>query len=318
MNPTAELVAELNHLIRMTAAEATIARSRVVQARDDDVRAELTANARNAERRGDRLARAVRDLGGVPDRLGAVVATGGTLVRTQLLDQAAPVTEALLADLALEHQLRDRAAFARVLADTVDEPRIAALLEEIEAAHGETIDWIGTRLGEVALGGPAALQPTPMQAVAGVGRSVALVPQRVATAGANRAMELAGRVADGVGARLGRTRELAEAAEETLVAGRDAVLRAGEEQAAAQGAGRAVRAIHEARSRAGALSVEELAVPRYDSLNVTQASTRVRRLDDADDVRAVLAYEEANKARQRVIDAARGRLTELAEQAVTG
>jgi len=41
-----------------------------------------------------------------------------------------------------------------VLAETADESKIAKLAERLVTAHGETIEWINTRLAEVAVGGP--------------------------------------------------------------------------------------------------------------------------------------------------------------------
>ena len=46
----------------------------------------------------------------------------------------------------------------------------------------------------------------------------------------------------------------------------------------------------------------------YDSLTVTDVKRRIERLTEADDVRAVLAYEEANKERKSVLSTASRRL----------
>ena len=206
MSSTSDLLTELNALLRLTAIEADTARSRSVQARDDQVRDELMQNARNADVRRIALQRAVSDLGGVPDVLGAALDRVATAARTQVLDQALPITQALLADLALEHQLRDRAAFARVIAESQDQRRIAATLEKVEAAHVAAIDWIETRLGEVALGVSPALRPTPFQAAAAVGQRVAMLPSRAMVTSINRGIAVADRLGDRIGERLGRTR----------------------------------------------------------------------------------------------------------------
>lgn len=309
---TNELIAELNALIRLTEAEGAIARSRTLQARDADVRREIEANAEEAGRRRDRLVEAVRDLGGAPDLLGAVLGRVGTVARTQTIDQALPVQQALMADLALEHQLRDRARFARVLADTLEETRIVRLLERIEAAHTETIDWIEQRLAEVAVGGPAAIRPTPMQVAAGVGQRVAMLPSRAMMSGVNRAVVAAAGIQHAVAERLGRGQDLIEATESAATAGRDAFLRTSEDQADRQGARRTAKTLHRLRTDAGALDADELPIRNYDELSVTQVKQRLSRLRDAGDVRAVLAYEQAHDDRRGVISAAERRIEALA------
>ena len=312
---TNELIGELNALIRLTEAEAAVARSRVAQARDDRIRRELEANAREAGRRRDRLVEAVRSLGGSPDLLGGAVGRLGTLARTQTLDQAMTVPQGLMADLALEHQLRDRAQFARVIAETVEEPDVARLLSSLEDAHAETIEWIHTRLAEVAVGGPAAIQPTPIQAVAGVGQRVALLPSRAVMAGVHRAVEVAAGVQNLVADRLGRGRDLAEAAGEGVTAGRNEFLRTSEEQARDSGARRTAQAVRRVRTETGALSEDELPIDGYDGLSVAQVKQRITRLRDSAEVRAVLAYEAAHKNRKGVVEVAEHRIEQLAAEA---
>jgi bacterioferritin (cytochrome b1) len=317
MTTTADLLTELNGLMRLTAVEADIARSRSAQARDDQVRRELLQNARNADVRRVALQERITQLGGVPDLLGVALDRVATAARTQVLDQAMPITEALMADLVLEHQLRDRAAFARVLAETQGRREIVSTLEKVEAAHGAAIEWIETRLGEVALGGPSALRPTPLQSTAAVGRRVATLPSRAVVAGINRGLAVADRVGDRVGERLGRTRKMAGAAEDALVAGRDAFLREAESQSEAGGQGAAVTALHRARADAGALSARELPIDRYENLTAARVIQRIQRLDDAADVRAVREFEAAHKNRSSVLRAADERVSELAGEAMS-
>jgi bacterioferritin (cytochrome b1) len=317
MTSTADLLTELNGLLRLTAVEADIARSRSLQARDDDVRHELLQNARHADLRRVALQDRITELGGVPDLLGVALDRVATAARTQVLDQAMPITEALMADLVLEHQLRDRAAFARVLADTQGRREIVSTLEKVEAAHVAAIEWIERRLGEVALGGPSALRPTPLQTTAAVGRRVATLPSRAVVAGINRGLAVADRVGDRVGERLGRTREVAGAAEDALVAGRDAFLREAESQSEARGQGAAVTALHRTRADAGALTARELPIDRYENLTAARAIQRIQRLDDAADVRAVREFEAAHKNRSSVLRAADERVSELAGDAMS-
>ena len=315
---TNELIGELNALIRLTEAEAAVARSRVAQARDDAIRRELEGNAQEAGRRRDRLVEAVRSLGGAPDLLGGAVGRLGTLARTQTLDQTMTVPQGLMADLALEHQLRDRAQFARVLAETLEERSVAELLSRLEDAHQETIDWIHTRLAEVAVGGPAAIRPTPIQAVAGVGQRVAMLPSRAVMTGVNRAVLVAAGVQELVADRLGRGRDLAEATAEGVTAGRNEFLRTSEDQAREQGAGRTARALRRVRAETGALSAEELPINGYDGLSVSQVKQRITRLSDSAEVRAVLAYETAHKDRKGVVEVAEHRIEQLAADAAEG
>ena len=245
MPTRADLLNEMNGLMRLTAIEADVARSRATQARDESIRGELLDNARHADVRRLALHREVASLGGVPDILGVALDRIVTVARTQVLDQAMPITEALMADLVLEHQLRDRAAFARVIADSLEERRSVETLEKVEAAHVAAIEWIETRLGEVALGGPAALRPTPLQATAAVGQRVATMPSRVMVAGINRGIAVAERLGGRVGDRVGRAREVTEAAEgafeEAFAAGRDTLLRTAESESESRGERRARR-----------------------------------------------------------------------------
>ncbi len=317
MTSTADLLIELNGLLRMTAVEADIARSRSAQARDEAVRQELLQNARNADVRRVALQRRIGELGGVPDLLGVAFDRVATAARTQVLDQAMPINEALMADLTMEHQLRDRAAFARVLAETQGRREIVSTLEKVEAAHVAAIEWIETRLGEVAMGGPSALRPTPLQSTAAVGRRVATLPSRMAVAGINRGLAVADRVGDRVGDRLGRTREVAGAAEDAFMAGRDTFLREAEAQSDARGERGAVTALHRARADAGALSARELPIDRYENLTAARVIQRIQRLDDAADVRAVREFEAAHKNRSSVLRAADGRVSELAGEAMS-
>jgi bacterioferritin (cytochrome b1) len=317
MTSTADLLTELNGLLRMTAVEADIARSRSTQARDDDVRQELLQNARNADLRRVGLQERITQLGGVPDLLGVALDRVSTAARTQVLDQAMPINESLMADLVLEHQLRDRAAFARVLADTQGRRDVVSTLEKVEAAHEAAIEWIETRLGEVALGGPSALRPTPLQSTAAVGRRVATLPTRAVAAGINRGLAVADRMGDRVGERLGRTREGAGAAEDALVAGRDTFLREAEAQSEARGEGVAVTALHRTRADAGALTARELPIDRYENLTAARAIERIQRLGDAVDVRAVREFEAQHKNRSSVLRAADERVSELAGEAMS-
>ena len=144
----AELISQLNTLLRLTAHEAATARARVSQATTDATRKELLENARNCDLRADALRQAVRDLGGAPDALG--VALGKAAAAAKLpLEQTLPITEALLSDLALEHQLFDRARFVKVLAADADAPELVALAEQNpghrHSSQGKGARWMPPR-----------------------------------------------------------------------------------------------------------------------------------------------------------------------------
>ena len=294
-----------------------IAETRRTQAANPKIERELDHNVSKCEERSQLLSDTIRGLGHVPDVLGVAVGRiGATLKATA--EQGQDLDEALLGDLALEHQLLDRARFARMLAEQLGENRVGRVLERLEVAHTSTIAWLMDRLGEVAVGGPAGLRPTPVQVVAGLGRRVGQYPARQATGVVNRSVEmmrdLRDRSTDVVSVNVARTRELVDAAGEIWMAGRDASLRRSEDLAVQRGDREAAAGIHRTRRNLGAVDASELPVRGFDSLTVSVANRRIDRLTDADDVRAVLAYEEANKARKSVVMTARRRLEAIASQ----
>jgi bacterioferritin (cytochrome b1) len=315
MSKRTDLVSQLNALLRLTHTEIMVAETRRAQAATRDIERELDANADKARQRSQLLTDAIRDLGGVPDVLG--VAAGRVAATAKATaEQGQDLVEALLGDLALEHQLLDRARLAWMLADVADETATKRTLERLETAHTATIDWLMTRLGEVAVGGPAALRPTPMQTAVGLGRRVGSLPARNVAVVANRSIDLAERVrrdtADGIRSNAARVRQLVDSAAEIWSAGRDASLKRSEELARERGARGTVRTVNRTRRDLGAVDAAELPIRRYDSLTVDAAVAAINRLRDPDDVRTVLAYETAHKGRKGVADVARAKLEELA------
>ena len=313
------LLTELNALLRLTQTEAAIAHARRGQARSGRIAEELAENAGNCDERALLLAEAIRDLGGVPDVVGTV--TGRLAAAAKLLvEQGQPISDALLGDLALEHQLLDRTRFARVLADEAGERDVLDVLDRLEQAHSATIDWIMTRLSEVAVGGPSAMQPSPTQVLAGAARRVAVLPMTAFTAAVNRSFDavdqLQDRVEDAVATTADRVGEIVAAATEIWTAGRNAGLGRGEEIARAGGNRSAARKAHRLRSAAGALDASELPIRGYDDLTADVAARRLEKLNDVDDVRAVLAYESANKQRKGVLRAAEARFEELTSKLI--
>ena len=179
MTDTAALITQLRVLAHLTRTEAQVARLRTAQATGDGVRAELRRNAADADARAARIAGVLRDVGALPDPVTSVLDRAAALVRGAL-EQAQPLDEALFADLALEHQLLDRARHVGVLADTATLPAVRALADELVAAHTETVGWLHGVLDDVAAGRPAALAASPLQRVAAQVARTANAPARAA------------------------------------------------------------------------------------------------------------------------------------------
>jgi bacterioferritin (cytochrome b1) len=133
------LLSELQDLLRLTAFEQTIATVRRSQAASTPIAEELKANAEKSGERRQLLADAVRQLGGVPDVVGAALSKVGALAQTQL-NQVQTLQGALLGDLALEHSLRERTRYARTLAESLGQRQVLPVLERLEVAHTATIE----------------------------------------------------------------------------------------------------------------------------------------------------------------------------------
>jgi hypothetical protein len=316
-NASTTLLNELVVLLRLTRAEAQTARIRISQARRDEIRRELEDNAAEADRRAARIQDVLRRLGGTPGVLGDTVGRFTALTKATA-EQAQPFSEGLLGDLALEHQLRDRVLFTRVLAEAQDESEVVALMTELESAHSETIEWIRVRLAELAQGGPVALAPTPTQAVVSAVARFATLPSRQSAAVFNKAADALRRsrasAQQTAAATVAKGREATEATVEVATAGRDAALERAEEVAPSADVRNAAR---QTRENLGTIDAEDLPVKKYDTLSAQASSKAVTGLENADDVEKVLAFERAHKARKGVITAAQRRLTELAEASVT-
>ena len=316
VNPTTALIRELNTLLRLTNTETMIAQTRTSQARDDRTRRELSDNAQQAHQRADQIRSTIRTIGGIPDLLGVALGRVGAVAKTQF-EQGQTLTDALLSDLQLEHQLRDRAELVRMLADTAGKREVARLAQRLEKAHTETIEWIRTRLAEVAVGGPSAIQPTPVQAGVGAARRAVAFPARQVAQGLNRSASLVNRLTNRaeqtLETNIEKAQQLKEAAGEIFTAGRDAALERTEEVARAEGATDTAKATRKTRKAVGGLNSDELPISGYDELTAEQAVGRIRTLEKADDVRTILAHESANKARKRVVKTANDQLTAIAE-----
>ena len=308
---------ELVALHRLTRTEAQVARVRVSQARREEIRRELEDNASEADARSARIQLALRQLGGTPDVFGDTVGRVAALTKVTA-EQTQPLSEGLLSDLALEHQLRDRVVFARVLAEAADESDVVSLTRDLEKAHTETIEWIRLRLAEVAQGGPVALAPTPTQAAVGALARFATLPSRRGAAIVNKTADLIARgrasVQQAADTTVDSVRDTAEATEEVVVAGRDAALSRAEQVAPSA---TARKAAHRTRQGLGVIDAADLPVTGYEQLTNAEANEAISDLADAEQVRIVQRFEEAHKNRKRVLNTAQKRLTELAKESVT-
>ena len=309
------LIAQLRALLDLTNTEIQVAETREAQARTEAVRRELSQNAANGRARAESIESAIRDLGGYPDVIGPFLGRAAAAVKA-LTEQAQPFDEALLGDLALEHQLYDRARYVKALAVAAGRKDVEALATRLITAHSATVDWLATVLAEDALGGPAALRRTPLQAAAGGVVQLVNVPVTWSVRGLDRAVETIRATPLAFSDLVNRGKRAGDVAGKTLTASRDAALETAEQVIRDGGGEQAADALHKVRSATGTLGESELPIDGFDELNVSQAVAAVKDLTNAGDVRAILAYEEANKARQGVISAAQTRVANIAQEVV--
>lgn len=115
---------------------------------------------------------------------------------------------------------------------------------------------------------------------------------------------------------INRGKRVGDVASKTVSASRDAALETAEAVIREGGAERAADVLHSARAATGALDADELPIDGYDELNVSEAVSAIKALTNPADVRAILAYEEAHKARQGVVSAAQTRIAGIAQEVV--
>src|SRR5215212_475526 len=184
-----KLLAQLRTVLDLTNTEIQVAETRVSQARTEAVRRELSQNAGNGRARAEAIEKAIRDLGGFPDTVGPFLGRATAAVKA-LTEQAQPFDEALLGDLALEDQLLDRARYIKALAVAAKNTDVQSLADRLITAHSATVNWLTTVLAEDALGGPAALRRTPLQAAAGTAVKIVGLPGQWSVQSAERMAEL--------------------------------------------------------------------------------------------------------------------------------
>jgi hypothetical protein len=312
---TTTLVAQLRAVLELTNTEIQVALTRVTQARTDAVRRELVQNADNARDRAEAVESAIRELGGLPDVIAPFIGRVTAAVKS-LAEQAQPFDEALLGDLVLEHQLLDRARYIKALAVSGRNTDIEKLANRLITAHTATVTWLTTVLAEDALGGPAALRRTPLQAVAGTAIKLVNAPVTWSAHGIDRAVDRVRSAPPALSELLDRGAHLGGVAVKTLAASRDAALEAAEATSREHGADDAADAIHTVRSATGVLDAGELPLADYDDLNVSQVVAAVKELDAPGDIREIIAYEEAHKNRQGIVSAAQARIAAIAQEVV--
>jgi hypothetical protein len=171
-------------------------------------------------------------------------------------------------------------------------------------------------LAEDALGGPAALRRTPLQAATGAAVRLAYIPMSLSARGLDKAIDTVRTAPPTLGELLSRGAQARDVAVKTLTASRDAALETAERVVRGEGAEDAADALHSVRAATGALDPDELPIADYTELNVSQAVAAVKDLTEPADIRVIIAFEEAHKNRHGVVSAAQTRLADIAKEVV--
>ena len=295
MTETATLITQLRVLAQLTRTEAQVARLRVTQANTDDVRDDLRQNAADADARAARIVGTLNDLGALPDLVTPLIGRVATLVRGAV-EQTQPLDEALLGDLTLEHQLRDRARYVAALAEAAGLPAVQALAADLEAAHTETVHWLTRVLTDLA-GGHAALNASPLQRVAAQVTRAANSPARPALDEA--AATVSHTVSDAAG-------QVADTAVSAVSTGRDVAART-VDQVARLLPGTGAPDTDDAPG--GDTEPAAPPISGFADLPPHVAVAALRALDNFRDVAAMLEFEQSHGNRPGVVAAARLRAT---------
>ena len=314
-NGTSTLLAQLRTVLDLTNTEIQVAETRVARRAPKRSVASCHRTRRTADTRAIAIERAIRELGGLPDVIGPLLGQAAAAVKA-MTEQAQPFGEALLGDLALEHQLLDRARYIKALAVAMGSSDTEKLANRLIEAHSATVEWLTTVLAEDALGGPAALQRTPLQTATGVAVKLVNAPMSWSAKRLDRAVDTVRSAPPALGELLSRGAHAGDVAAKALTGSRDAALATAERITRREGADQAADALHSMRSAAGVLEAEELPISDYDALNVSEAVAEIKELATPSDVRAILAYEEAHKNRHGVVSAAQTRVAAIAQEVV--
>ena len=297
------LILELQNLLRLTNAEVAVATIRRAQARTEALQKELADNADKARERAALLTQAIRELGGAPDVVNPLLGRLTAFTKAQLeMAQAFPT--ALLGDLQLEHQLRERARFVRTMAENVGEGRVVQVMERLDLAHTKTIEWLETRLNEVAQGGQSQLRPLPSQVAVGAVRQALVFPLRGLGIALNRGAGLV------EGLRGVVPTQVTDTASNLL----DRAGRATDRtiDLTVEGTRKAGDKVEKTAAKATHLAASDLPIQLYDSLSGDAIMARLGDMESAAEITQILTYEKAHKNRKGVTEAAQSRLTSLA------
>jgi hypothetical protein len=142
------------------------------------------------------------------------------------------------------------------------------------------------------------------------------LPGQWSAQSAERVAELVRSAGPAVDDLVRRAQHAGEVALKAIGAGRDAALQSAEQVARDEGADDAADALHSARAATGVLKPEELPIADYDELNLNDAVAAVKDLESPADIRAIIAYEEVHKNRQKLVSAAQTRVAEIAQEVV--
>jgi hypothetical protein len=309
------LIAQLRTVLELTHTEVQVAETRIAQARTEAVKTELTQNARHGRERALTIESTIRELGGFPEIVGPLFGRAAAAFKA-LAEQAQPFHEAILGDLVLEHELLDRARYIKALAVAAQRQDVEQLAEKLITAHSATVDWLTTVLAEDALGGPAALRRTPLQAAAGLAVKAANLPLLWSARGLDRVVDALRNTQPAIDGLASRGAEVRDVATKAFAASRDSALETAERVTREAGADEAADVINSLRSASGVVTAEELPIADYDTLNVNEAVAAVKGLEEAADLRVVIAYEEQHKNRQGVVSAAQVRVADIAREVV--
>jgi hypothetical protein len=197
---------------------------------------------------------------------------------------------------------------------------VRQLAEKLIDAHKATVEWLTVVLAEEAMGGPAALVPTPLQKVAGGVARAVNAPVRFVANTVNTAVDSVQHAGEETGERFSsaaaRAAALGEAVRETLATGRAASLRRAERIAQREGNTEAANVARETREELGDVTADELPIKGYDSMNTQDAVKAVKQLRTPHDINVIIRYEETHKQRSSIVSAAQTQLAALAKEAV--
>ena len=157
---------------------------------------------------------------------------------------------------------------------------------------------------------------SPFGAAAGTAVKLVNLPGQWSAQSVERVAELVRSAGPAVDDLVRRAQHASDVALKALGASRDAALQSAEAVVRGEGAEQAADALHSARAATGVLGADELPIPDYDELNLTDAVAAVKELEDPADIRAIIAYEEAHKDRQRLVSAGQTRVADIAQEVV--